>query len=204
MSTATATKALRRAKFNLAPEVYQASLRNKKRKKLVTTIGIAVSVVSAGLVIVLLLIIGGQAIALKTLNDSIKAGQAKVQSYPDLQDAVTAQQHLSTLNSLYGQRIYMSKFFNVLQTFSPQGVSISSASLSTDNNLTITGSAKSFDLVTKFAKALEGSNTQVGPNAAPSQQPFFSGLNLSTVSNNNGLITFSITTQVSPEVTSGN
>lgn len=195
------------AKFNLAPEVYQTSQRNKRLRRTATSLGIVINAVALGIIILGLVVIGGQKIAIAALQSQINSRQDKVKTYADLPDAVTAQQHLKSLGQLSSQQVYFSSFFKVLQNVLPQGVSASNVTVGADSSLEITGSAKSYDLVTKFAKALQAYNVTVGPNAAATQKPFFSNVQLSSVSSENsgsgsaGGISFKIQTQMSPEVT---
>jgi len=194
----------RSAQINLAPEVYQTSQRKKYLRRLTTSIGVGVSAVSIGLVILGAVIVGGQAVALAVLYNSIKDKQAKVETYSDLTDAVTVQQHLNSLNTLYDQRIYFSRFFEVLQTVAPQGISVTSITVNENNQLEMSATSKSYDLVTKFAKALEESNKTVGPNASPTQKAYFSDLDLASVSSDGTSgVDFKLTTRMSPEVTNG-
>ncbi len=189
-------------KLNLAPEIYQASQRAKHRRQVATTIGILVGVISVGVVVLSGVILGGQSLALASLNSSIKSSQNKVAQYADLQAAATAQQHLSTWAQLSGSQGQFSKFFQILQEFAPQGVAASNISVDDTNTITMSGTATSYDLVTKFAKALQESNVQVGQNHAATNQPYFANVQLSGVSNNGvSGVGFQLTTQMSSEVT---
>lgn len=194
------------AKFNLAPEVYQTSQRNKRLRRTATSIGIVVNAVAVGLIILGLVVIGGQKIAIAALQSQINSRQEKVKTYADLPDAVTAQQHLKSLNQLSSQQVYFSSFFKVLQNVLPQGVTASDVTVGNDGSLQISGNASTYALVTKFAKALQAYNVTVGPNASATQKPFFSDVQLSSVSSQSnsaggGAIGFKIQATMSSEVT---
>lgn len=190
-------------KINLAPEVYQSHQREKKLHRTATTIGTLVVVVAVGLVGVGVVILGGQKAALAVLNNNIKNSQAKVQTYAELPKAATSQQHSVTLGELYKQRIRFSRFFSVLQSIAPPGIGLTSISITADNTLQIGGTARSYDQVTKFTKALEAVNVTVGQNASPTQQPYFSDIQLTSVESDNSGVTFRISAQMSPEVVNG-
>lgn len=194
------------ARLNLAPEVYQTSQRQKHRRKVATTAAITVSLIAAGLVVLGLVVVGGQNIYLGTVNAQIKERQEKVRSYSELQDAATAQQHLATLAGLTNSKARFSRFFEVLQQFAPQGVVASKIIISEDNVIEMSGTAKTYELVTKLVKALEAGNVQIGSNAAATNQPYFSNVELSGVSDNGGNqgVSFKVTAKMSSEVTSGN
>ena len=143
------------ARINLAPEVYQDSQRSKRRKKLATTIAVAVCSISGGLVVLGLIIIAGQTVFLSTLQKDISDRETKVESYSDLPDAVTAQQHLASLNDISAQKVHFSRFFSVLESLAPQGFAVSTISISNYNLLTMSASDTTYALVTTFAKALK-------------------------------------------------
>ncbi len=191
-------------RINLAPEVYQTSQRNKRRKKLASTVAILVGVVCTAIVGVLILIVLSQKGILLGLQGSIDGKKEKLTEMSDLQAAVTLNDHLKTWNKLNDEKTYLSAFFNVLQDFSPQGVSVESLSIADDNTLEVKATAKTFALATKFAKALDAANVEIGNKPSDSNTPFFSGTELAAVSEDTaGVVSFKLTTKMSSEVTSG-
>jgi len=192
------------AKINLAPEIYQSSQKIKARKKLVTTIGISVSAAAVGLVVLGIIVVIGQTAGIAVLNSQIKDKQNQVSENVDVVNAATAQQHLDTLRQLTATQAHFSNFFEVLQSFAPQGVAASKISIAADNNIEMTANARTFDLVTKFAKSLQESNTTVGKNASPTNKPYFTDVQLGAVSSDTSGISFKLTTSMSTEVTNGN
>jgi Tfp pilus assembly protein PilN len=191
------------AKLNLAPEVYQAGQRAKRKKQIATSIGIAVGTIAGGFVVACLIIMGGQSAYVANLNGQIKERQNTVKGFEMLPQAATTAEHLASLKRLANERIYLTNFFRVLQTVTPEGVAVSAVTLGDDRTLTVSGNARSYSLITKFAKALEASNVEIGDSASQNNQPFFKGLQLSTVTQagNGGLVDFKLTVNVAPEVT---
>jgi Tfp pilus assembly protein PilN len=191
------------AKVNLAPEIYQASQRNKQRRRLATSVGIIVNAVAVGLIVLALVVIGGQKIAIAVLQGQINSRQDQVKTYADLPAAVTAQQHLTSLGQLASKKVYFSRFFSVLQGIAPQGIAATNVTVGTDNTLEMTGTAHTYDLVTKLAKALQADNLTVGSNASPTQQPYFTNVSVASVSADtaNGGVDFKLDTQMSSGVT---
>jgi len=191
-------------RINLAPEVYQTSQRNKQRKKLATTVAITIGIVCTALVGVLVLIVVSQKGVLYGLQSSIDGKQKQLKQIPNLQAAVTLNDHLTSWESLNSQKPYLSKFFEVLQTFAPQGVALEGITISEDNILEVNASAKTFSLATKFAKALDAANVEIGSTPAGTNTPFFSGTELASVSDDDaGVVSFKLTTHMSSEVTRG-
>jgi hypothetical protein len=190
------------ARINLAPEVYQTSQRNKRRKRLATTITTVTAFACGGLIIILLLIIVSQKGALVVIQNNIKKSQKDLMEMPDLQRALTVQHHLKSWDKLYNEKTYMSEFFRVLETYAPQGVAVGNIDVSEENILTVSAAAQNYALATKFAKALDAANVEIGPNASLSATPYFTGTELASVSQeSNNSVTFKLTTQMSSEVT---
>ena len=191
------------AKINLAPEVYQNSQRDKRNRHLATTLGIIVSAAALVIVAIAGIVLGGQTVAITLLKQSIASDQAKIQNYPELVKAVTAQEHLASWQQLNQQKVFLSRFFTVLQQVAPQGIALSNVTIDQSNNLQVTATASGYQLATKFVQALQASNTQIGTNASSTQQPYFTNVQLAAVSSTQaGQVGFQLTTQMSSQVTS--
>lgn len=195
-----------RPKVNLAPEVHQTNQKNKQRKKLASTIATGIGITCGIIVGGLVLLVGAQKVTIAAQNNEIKKRQNAIAQIDNLKRAVTIQEHLKSWDEINSQKVYLSRFFDVLQEFAPQGISISNLELTEDNLLTVTVTAKGYPLATKFAKALESANVQIGKNASESSQPYFSDVDLTAVADNgDGLVSFKLTTQMSGQVVqSGN
>ena len=197
MSATTAT-----AKINLAPEIYQNHQRDKRRRKIATSLGIAVSVIAVAVVVIAGVVLAAQSVAISVLKHSIASDENKLKTYPDLINAATAQEHLTSWQQLEQQKLYLSRFFTVLQTAAPQGITISNLTIDPQNNLEVTGTSQTYTLASKFAQALAASNTIVGPNASPSQPPYFTKVQFESLSaTEQGSVDFQLTTTMSTEVT---
>lgn len=191
------------AKINLAPEIYQRSQRNKQLKRWATTLTITICAVAVGVVILMLVILGGQKAGIAVLSGDIKHKQDQIKQMSDLDDAATAQQHLENWQQLNSTKPKVSRFFTVLQTFTPLGISVSSLTIDNGNTITMAGTAKDYALADKLVKALDAANVTIGPNAAASNKPFFTDTKLTSVGQEVSGVTFQLTTQMSGEVTSG-
>ncbi|HVE81186.1 MAG TPA: PilN domain-containing protein [Candidatus Dormibacteraeota bacterium] len=192
------------ARINLAPEVYQKSQLNKQRRQLATRLGITITSVSVGFVVLMLILLGGQKAAIAALSGDIKNKQQEIKEVPDVQKAATAQQNLEAWNKLTKERVRASRFFQVLETFVPQGIAVSSVTVSEANQIEMTASARNYALATKLVKALEAANVEIGPNAALTSKPFFTDIQLTGASESAGAIDFKLTLQMDSEVTHGN
>lgn len=192
------------ARVNLAPEVYQASQRAKTVRQAAVAVGTLISLIAGGLVVASLVILGGQKVFIAALSGQIKDKQKEVSTMADLPKAATAAAHADTLAELIKNRVYLSRFFDVLQSATPQGVALSSISLNGANTVELTASAKSYALATKYAKALEGSGQTVGQNASPSNPANFSDVQLLAVADSgNGNVDFKLTAKLDSGVQNG-
>ncbi len=189
------------AKINLAPEVYQNGLRAKQRKRVATLIGTIVGGTALVVVGVAALVYGGQKIYLSTVNADIKKLQGELDSNADLIPAVTIQQHLKSVIGLYDQRVYLSQFLLNLQSISPVGVALESVQIDAANTVTISGTSASFNLASKFTKAIEADNIEIGANPDPSKTPYFTDISLlSADAGPTGKVAFKMTAKMASEV----
>jgi hypothetical protein len=117
--------------------------------------------------------------------------------------ALTAQQHSASLTTLYGKRVYMTKFLQAYTEANPADVVLASMTVDTQNALTVTGTGKTYAAVAKLARTLEAVNVKVGTNSAPSNTPYFTNITLSGVSASSQGVAFTIKAIIDPGVTSG-
>lgn len=192
------------ARINLAPEVYQKHQRDKRNKRIATSAATATGVVVGGFLIVMLLILGAQKGAIALATNDIKAKQDEIKNMTDLQDAVTAQYHLNSWSELSSKKVRMSRFFAILEEFQPQGVRVAQIELLNGTQLKINGETRSYALIDKMVKAFEAANVEIGPNASSTNSPLFSEVMVDSASEEDGKVSFELTTNVAEEVTSGN
>jgi Tfp pilus assembly protein PilN len=189
--------------INLLPDLRQQKLKEKHRRQLVTGASVATWVVCGVIVVGLVLTAGGQKVLISNTTKNIKEKQAQLEGTSGLLDALTAHQHLASLPALYDKRVYLTKFFTVYQETDPVNIVLSSLDVDANNLLTVHGSAPTYAEVAKLARALEASNVKVGSNAAESNAPYFTGVNIVTVdSGDRSGVSFTITSSLSGEVVS--
>lgn len=190
------------AKINLAPEVYQKAQRAREIRRITTSLCVVVCAVSIGGVVLGLITLGAQTATIAQQQSNIDKNQTAIKSMAELPEAVTAAEHLSSLDTLRSQRVYISRFFTILQTFAPDSIKVGNVQVSSDNMLTISAQAQSYELATKFARALELANTEVGPGAAATNKPYFNSVQLSAVTRaTDNQVSFQLTTSLAQEVT---
>ena len=182
--------------INLLPDLRQAKLRERRRRQLVSGISVLVWAVCIGVVALLSVILAGQEVAKNVLTSNIKDKESKLQNISGLTDALTAQQHLDSLKGLYGKRVYMTKFFDAYQQADPANDVLNSLQLDESNLLTISGVAKSYADVAKLDRALEASNVRVGLDAKSGNEPYFTDVTITNVSEDNQGVSYTMTATV--------
>ncbi len=190
--------------INLLPDTRQIKQRNLQRRKLVTGIGVLVWAVCGGAIVLLMLTVISEGVKISTLNTSIAEKKSKLEREPGLIDALTTQAHLAALPGLYGQRVYLTKFFQAYSKANPQDVALTALNVNSDNTLTLTGSAKAYASVAKLVRALEDQPESATATASDAPKAF-SNINISSVGQTGGAVSFTINAAFTQGVvTSGN
>lgn len=189
---------------NLLPDIRQAKLRERHRRQLMSGVAVLVWAVCGGVIVVMSLVWAGQKGIIANHNEKIAASTKTLKEEAGLIDALTAQQHLVSLTGLYDKRTYLSKFFTAYIESNPLEISLNSMTVDTQNTLVVTGAGKSYASVAKLARALEAANVTIGTAAAPTNAPYFSAVNISSVSNTTGIgVSFTLSTTLDSGVTRG-
>jgi Tfp pilus assembly protein PilN len=189
--------------INLLPDIRQAKLRDRHRRQLATGLSVALWGVCGGVLVLMTLYVAGQKVVINSLSSNITTMENQLQAIPGLTDALTGQQHLASLPSLYGQRVYLSKFFQAYTASDPSSVTLGSMDIDNSNNLVVNGTADTYASVAKLARALEESNVSIGTGAAASNTPYFSNVNITSVGSATGGIGFSLSAVLGTGVVSG-
>lgn len=187
--------------INLLPDLRQAKLKDRRRKQLASGISVLVWSICGGVVVLLSIYVAGQKVAINVLSNNIKDKENKLQSISGLPDALTAQEHLASLSSLYGKRVYMTKFFAAYAQADPTNAVLNSLSVDQSNVLTVSGEAKTYADVAKLDRALAASNVSVGQDAKPSNEPYFSNVNITSVNADAKGVSYTISAQMAAGVT---
>lgn len=131
--------------INLIPDVKREFIHAQKMRNVAIATSILIGAIAAGVVIVLGLLLGAQA-----LHESIARGQVKdqfkqLQSIDNIDNVLTIQNQLSKISSINDKKTIDSRLFDVLAAISPSApndIKISNVQLNpADKMLTIEGSA---------------------------------------------------------------
>jgi hypothetical protein len=161
--------------INLIPDVKREFIHAQKMRNLAITASILVGAAAAGIVVILALLLGAQA-----LHESIARGQVneqfkKLQSVDNIDNVLTIQNQLSKISSINDTKTMDSRLFDVLTAISPAApndIKIATAQLDpTNRTLAIEGSAtngfaatetfRKTILNTKLESTVDGQTTTV-------------------------------------------
>jgi Tfp pilus assembly protein PilN len=188
-------------RINLLPDVKQAKLKASRARQLAASLCFLVIGLSLGSIVLLVIIRGAQALRINQLTNDIARSQAELESMDDLPEALTAEQHLRSLNDLYGQRAAYSKFFDVMESVAPVSEFGLEDLAYQEGTLRVGGKARTMALLDKFMKALEAANVEVGTGASRTNAPYFTEVNLQdATSDDTRRVAFTLVVTVSPEV----
>jgi Tfp pilus assembly protein PilN len=190
------------AMINLLPDIRQAKLVEKRRRQIMSGVAIATWLGCGAIVLALSLATAAEKVLISAATKDAKNKTEQLRNVPGIIDALTAQQHLASLPTLYSQRVYMTKFFQALIEADPSDMTMSSLSIDGLNQLTVTGGARTYSSVAKLARALSLANISIGPGASPTNNPYFTNVNITeaTKSSLQG-VTFTIQATMQPGVT---
>ena len=124
--------------INLVPEVKMKMIKAQKMRNLVLFICIVVSSVAVGVVVILFGVKSGQDIAIASQDNKLATMSEKLNSYTELNDLVTIQAQLSSIEDIVSQKTVLVRVFGALVAMLPQGadyVKFSELTINMDNNL---------------------------------------------------------------------
>jgi Tfp pilus assembly protein PilN len=180
-----------RIQFNLLPDVKLEFLRTNRSKNLVLSICIIASVVSVG---VLLLLLGTVEIVqkqqMKSSQSELTAANNQLSNVSDLNKIITVQNQLNTLVGLHQKKHAAGRVFDYLKQVTPIKASINKFNLDlTQNTMSISGGADSQKTVNVFIDTLKFTTYKVGDGSA---QPAFSNVVETNLSINAGSVGYTV------------
>lgn len=131
--------------INLIPDIKQEMLKAQRTRRMAISISIMVGIAAAGVVVALGVVLGVQLVYANTTNASIQTEYKTLKNIDNIEDVLTIQNQLSTIQSYQDKRTMDSRIFDVLSAINPadpNNVKFSSVKLDpTTNLITIEGSA---------------------------------------------------------------
>lgn len=153
-----------KVQFNLLPSVKLDYIKAETTRTRVTRLATAVSLVSIGLLMVMILFVQGvQRKQLKDAGGQITSGINEINNQPQMTKILTVQNQLSTLVSLHADKSITSRVFDDLVQLTPLGVNLARLSIDySKNTISLDGTADSAANVNKFADTLKFTNYTLG------------------------------------------
>lgn len=190
-------------KINLLPDVRQAKIQDKSRRRLAVAVMAGSVMVLIGALLLGFLTEQAQRLTINSLTNSIKDKKTQINNTPDIKTMLSLQARLAALPKLYSDRVLMTKLNKVLSALEPSDTAFTDLSIDNNHQLTFNATGKTYLTAARIAKALEASNVSVGDGAAATNEPYFSDVQLSAVTSDSGTTTYSVTATVNQGATSG-
>lgn len=146
--------------INLVPDIKQEFLRSQRLRARVISMSIFACLAAVGVVTLLFMYIGTQAIRNARADNDIKQQYDKLtKDYPDLAKVVTIQNQLSVISSLNDKKQISSRVFDLLTAINPKAPNnVKMSTIAIDpikNTLTIEGTADDgFNAADAFKKTI--------------------------------------------------
>ncbi len=153
--------------LNLLPDVKLKYLKAQRIRRLTIVVAIMVSAAALGILILLLLAEVYQKHTLNNLNNDVAAKTSQLQGEPHINNVLTVQNQLNSINTLHDSEPAATKLFDYLNELTPSTVTISS--LSADFNarsMEISGSASGINNINQFVDTLKFTTYSTGKNTA--------------------------------------
>ncbi len=174
---------------NLLPDSKQVRLRAQRARKLSIVISSIIMAVAIGVPVLLLAIKGSQALLLNRTQDRIDQHKATLQSTPNITTMLTVKDHLSSLPSLYEQRLVVSELMAFLPSVLPAEIRLSNIEIDTSGGLTLSGVSPSYAGVDRLYRALLVAGDLQDPNRVeddPQIRGYFTSVVLENASGPSG------------------
>ena len=107
--------------INLIPDVKREYLRARVVRNTAISISIVIGLVAAGIVVLLAVVLGGQALREANIDGRIEEEHAKLADIGPLNEALTLQHQLDVVSTLNNNKTISSRMFQVLQAINPSG-----------------------------------------------------------------------------------
>jgi hypothetical protein len=105
--------------INLIPDVKQELIKAERVRAGVISTTILVGIISVSVIVVLAVLIGGQAIAGNLADDAIKKQNTELQGKPDLNNTLTIQNQLTKLTQMHADKPIDSRLFDLMLAINP-------------------------------------------------------------------------------------
>ena len=165
--------------LNLLPDVKLEYLKAQRIRRLAIAVSILVSAAAIVLLVLLLSAELYQKHTLNDLNNDVTTKTSQLQNEPHINNVLTVQNQLNSINTLHNNEPATTKLFDYLNELTPTTVNISDLSIDFNGHtISITGAANSISNINQFVDTLKFTNYSLGKGTA--NAPAFSDVVLSS------------------------
>lgn len=170
--------------INLVPEARLVKLKQKRNKRLLTTLTVLAAIVMATIAGTLIVLIIANTALYAANEGTIKDKKAQISDINKSnmeQNAATLQEHLASFQTLNASRLYASKIFAEFSETIQPNVTVKTFDVADGYIVSVTGTAKSNQDVSKFVNAIEdyGTTYKKKPDADPTD--YFSSVDITSI-----------------------
>jgi hypothetical protein len=165
--------------LNLLPDVKMEYIKAKRQQRLAVSIAFIVTIVTIGLLVLLLAADGLQKKHLSDLSRDITNDGNSLQQQPQITKVLTVQNQLESLTALHNGKPAASRVFDYLNAVTPAQVDINNFTIDfTQYTATITGTADALSSVNQYVDTLKA--TTYTSNMSTGRLPAFSDVVLAS------------------------
>lgn len=142
--------------LNLLPDVKLEYIKAQRMRKLITSSAILVTVISVGLLVIMLGLGFAQKARIANVDKSIAKNSRALKAKPEIDKVLTVQNQLDKLTELHSSKPAAANLFNYLNQVTPTSVSINNLHVDfVEHKMTITGSSDALSSVNKYIDTLK-------------------------------------------------
>lgn len=151
--------------INLVPDVKQELIHAQRVRMSVISLSILISLIAAGVIVVLALLYGVEAVRNTMLDNSIKTNSSKLSKVTDINKTLTIQNQLTQLTQVHDSSHVNSRIFGVLVPISaqntPNQIQYSTVTIDTEEDVvTVQAQTANYNGLNAFQKTLEATKFQ--------------------------------------------
>ncbi|HSE29012.1 MAG TPA: hypothetical protein VLA77_00300 [Candidatus Saccharimonadales bacterium] len=155
--------------LNLLPDLKKEFINAQKTKHLVITSSILVTLIAAGISVLLFFYVNfGQQFQITLITNAINDKSEELSSISDVDQYLTIQNQLAALDPLHASKGVYSRLFsflNILNPSPPNNVNLSNVQVAaSESSIVFTGTTGSFEALNVFIDTLKNAQVEFKPN----------------------------------------
>ncbi len=153
--------------FNLLPDSKLQNVKAKRSEHTILLIAIVASLISVGILVLSLVLVGVQKYSLSSTQTTINKYKEQINNTENITDILTVQNQLKALVDLHAKDPVATRLFTYLPQITPTQASISQLMVNFDDQtMQVNGTATSLQSVNEFADTLKFTTYKIGSQNA--------------------------------------